>query len=94
VFDLDHRFGQVAIDYAQLALEEGIAVTVSVDARGLKVTRAGKDGAEVVARKSEARGNGTVEHEKLVAAGGDAPPDAEEVARSGLPSLRVSVVSA
>ena len=77
-----------------MAVEAGVAITVSVDARGFKITRAGKDRAEVLARKSEALRIGTVEHKKLVAAGGNAPLDAEEVAkrRAGAVAKRVSVV--
>ena len=94
VLGLDHWFGQVAIDHAQLAVKEGISITVSVNARGLEMTRTGKDWAEVLARKSEALRVGAVEHEKLVAAGGDTSLDAEEVAkrRAFTVAKRVSVV--
>jgi hypothetical protein len=58
------------------------------------VARAGKDRAEVLARKSEARSNGAVEHEKLVAAGGDAALDAEEVAKRRAFRYRLGTVFA
>ena len=95
VLGLDHRLGQVAIDNAQLAVEERVAVTVSVDARGLE-GGAGWEGSGGGTCPG-VRGSssiGTVEHEKLVAAGGDAPLDAEEVAkrRAFTVAKRVSVV--
>jgi hypothetical protein len=58
------------------------------------MARAGKDRAEVLARKSEVLRVGTGEDKKLVAAGGDTPLDAKEVAkhRAFAIAKRVSVV--
>lgn len=81
VLGFDHRFGQVAIDHTQLAVDEWIAVSVSVDDRGLKVTRAGKDRAEVLVRQAATLRVRAVEDKKLIATGGDATLDAEEVAK-------------
>ena len=58
-----------------------VAVVVRFDDRGLEVARAGQDRAEVLAGKAAALRVGAVEHEELVAAGGDAALDAEEVAK-------------
>ena len=80
VIGRDHLLGQVAVDDAQLALDEGVAIIVSVNARGLEVARAGKDGAKIFVWKSEVRRFGSVKHKKFVAAGGDIPLHAEEVA--------------
>src|SRR5438552_2440858 len=73
------RFGQVAIDDAQLGVEPWVALVVRFDDRGLEIARAWQDRAQVALRQPAAGRVRALQHEELVATGGDAALDAEEV---------------
>ena len=72
----DLRFGEVAIEQAELGVEAGVAVGLCLDHRGGEVARAGQDGAEVGVGQAEAADFGAGENKIIVTPGGDAALDA------------------
>ena len=78
---LQDRFREVAVDDAELAFDERVAVFVGVDDGRLQEAWAGQDGPQIALREASSLGVAAVEHEELVAAGGNSAVDMEEVSQ-------------
>ena len=78
---LEDRLGEVTVNNAELAFDERVAGSVGVDDGCLQEARTGQDRPQVALREATPLCVAAVYHEELVAPGGDAALDAEEVSQ-------------
>jgi hypothetical protein len=75
----DEMFRQIAVNNAQLRLNDGVAVGIGRDYSRLEPSRARKDRPQIALWQFAAIRLNAVEDEKTVAAGGDAALDSKKI---------------